>query len=121
MCGYFHIVYVVQPMTIVGDLSKESDVERVIDTTVKQFGQIDILVSYFVTGSKYFLRLTHVNLLPWQMIEIHSFPKRQAVNYISIVCLLLDYFQYTLCLYEIFVHSVDNKRCLFVMHLNLQF
>ena len=38
-CFYF------KPLTIVGDLSKECDVEKVIDTTVKEFGQIDILVS----------------------------------------------------------------------------
>ena len=57
------LFYILKPLTIVGDLSKEGDVERIIDTTVKNFGQIDILVSYLFAISKctlwywYYLRI----------------------------------------------------------------
>lgn len=34
-----------QIFTIVADVSKENDVKNIIDSTVKHFGQLDILVT----------------------------------------------------------------------------
>ena len=39
-----------QPFVVVGDLTKEEDVRRMIDSTVEHFGRLDILVRESVYG-----------------------------------------------------------------------
>ena len=42
--AFVKIIFV-QPLTIVGDVTNESDVKKIIDSTIEHFGRIDVLVN----------------------------------------------------------------------------
>ena len=49
MFNGFDVTYVAmsfsQPFTVAGDIAKEDDTKRIMESTIKEFGQLNILVN----------------------------------------------------------------------------